>query len=84
MRREAGCSAGAGCSWGLDLFEVRGIYDKDGGTVLAGFGRSASVSKNINDGVHVFFLRTDEQCGVTPPQESAGAGDAGYPVTVGY
>jgi hypothetical protein len=66
------------------LFEVGGIYDKDGGTVLARFGKSASVSKNINDGVHVFFLRTDEQCGVTPPQESAGAGDTGYPVTVGY
>jgi hypothetical protein len=31
----------------------------------------------------VFFLRTDEQCGVTPPQEPAGAGDTGYPVTVG-
>jgi hypothetical protein len=66
------------------LFKVGGIYDKDGGTMLARFGKSASVSKNINDGVHVFFLRTDEQCGVTPPQESTGAGDTGYPVTVGY
>jgi len=73
-----------GYTWGLDLFEVRGIYDEDGGTVLAGFGGAARVSEYINDGLHVLLLYADEQCDVAPSQEAAGAGDTSYAVAVGY
>ena len=65
------------------MFEVGGIYDEDGGAVLAWFGRGARVAEHVDHRFHVVFLCPDEQRDVAPPQEAAGAGDAGHAVAVG-
>jgi hypothetical protein len=65
------------------LFKVGGIYDKDGGAVLARVGRSARISEYVDHGLHLWLLRTDEQRDVAPSQEATGAGDTGHAVTVG-
>jgi hypothetical protein len=41
------------------LFKVGGIYDEEGGAMLAGFGGTARVPEYINDGLHV-LLHADE------------------------
>jgi len=68
----------------LDLFEVGGVYDEDGGAVLARFRGAARISEYINDRLYVLLIHADEQCDVAPSQEAAGAGDAGHLVVMGY
>ena len=64
------------------MFEVGRIHNEDGSAVLAWFGRGARVAEYVDHRFHVVFLCTDEQRDVAPPQEAAGAGDAGYAVAV--
>jgi hypothetical protein len=68
----------------LDLFEMGGVHDKDSSPVLAGFGGTARVSKDVEDGLHVLLLHADEECNVAPAQETTGAGNASHTMVLSY
>jgi hypothetical protein len=69
---------------GLDLLKVDGVYNKDGGPIVAGVWWSARVSQDVDDGLHVFVLDADQQRDVPAPQEATCAGDTRDAVIVGY
>ncbi len=84
VRRESVRFFATGCAWGLDLLEVGGIYDEDGGAVLVRFWGTAGISEHVNDRLHLRLLCANEQCDVAPSQEATGAGDTSHAVAVGY
>jgi hypothetical protein len=66
------------------LFEVLGIYDKDGSAMLAWFGRAACLPEQINHSLYLSLtLNADEQRHVASPEKAAGAGYTGHAIALG-